>query len=271
LLSHSQYGNHPRMIDTAYALAGALTGFVVGLTGVGGGALMTPILLIFFGVSPTTAIATDLWFAAITKLVGARVHNTNGNVDWQVAKRLWLGSLPMALLIVVIVSLGAQFAKVDWLTKAIAVVVFVTAIGLLVAPKLVAYARGRRIGRPERFKAIQPTLTVVSGGALGLCVALTSVGAGALGSVMLLYLYPLRMTPHRLVATDIVHAIPLAMVAGLGYLFAGMVDWWMLASLLSGSIPMVLLGSMLAGKISGRWIQIALALVLMAAGVKVLM
>ena len=123
------------MIDVAYALAGALTGFVVGLTGVGGGALMTPILLIFFGVSPTTAIATDLWFAAITKLVGARVHHTNGNVDWQVAKRLWLGSLPMALLIVVIVSLGAQVAKVDWLTKAIGIVVLITAIGLLVAPK----------------------------------------------------------------------------------------------------------------------------------------
>ena len=258
------------MIDVAYALAGALTGFVVGLTGVGGGALMTPILLIFFGVSPTTAIATDLWFAAITKLVGARVHHTNGNVDWQVTKRLWLGSLPMALLIVVIVSLGAQVAKVDWLTKAIGIVVLITAIGLLVAPKLVAYARGRRIGQPERFKAAQPALTVMSGGLLGLCVALTSVGAGALGSVMLLYLYPLRMTPHRLVATDIVHAIPLAVVAGLGYLFAGMVDWWMLASLLVGSIPTVLLGSLLAGKIPGRAIQLALALVLMAAGVKVL-
>lgn len=258
------------MIDTAYAFAGALTGFVVGMTGVGGGALMTPILLIFFGVSPTTAIATDLWFAAITKLVGARVHHTNGNVDWQVAKRLWLGSLPMALLIVVIVSLGAQVAKVDWLTKAIGVVVLITAIGLLVAPRLLAYARGRRIGQPARFKAIQPALTVVSGGVLGLCVALTSVGAGALGSVMLLYLYPLRMTPHRLVATDIVHAIPLAVVAGLGYLFAGMVDWWMLASLLVGSVPAVLLGSLLAGKIPGRAVQIALALVLMAAGVKVL-
>ena len=258
------------MIDVAYALAGALTGFVVGLTGVGGGALMTPILLIFFGVSPTTAIATDLWFAAITKLVGARVHHTNGNVDWQVAKRLWLGSLPMALLIVVIVSLGVQVAKVDWLTKAIGIVVLITAIGLLIAPKLVAYARGRRIGQPERFKAVQPALTVMSGGVLGLCVALTSVGAGALGSVMLLYLYPLRMTPHRLVATDIVHAIPLAVVAGLGYLFAGMVDWWMLASLLVGSVPTVLLGSLLAGKIPGRAVQIALALVLMAAGVKVL-
>jgi len=258
------------MIDIAYVLAGAFTGFVVGLTGVGGGALMTPILLIFFGVSPTTAIATDLWFAAITKLAGARVHHTNGNVDWQVAKRLWLGSLPMALLIVGIVSLGAHVAKADWLTKACGVVVLVTAVGLLGAPKLVAYARGRRIAQPERFKAIQPVLTMVSGGVLGVCVALTSVGAGALGSVMLLYLYPLRMTPHRLVATDIVHAIPLAMVAGLGYVFAGMVDWRMLASLLAGSIPAVLLGSLLAGKISGRSIQIALALVLFAAGVKVL-
>ena len=258
------------MIDIAYTLVGALTGFVVGLTGVGGGALMTPILLIFFAVSPTTAIATDLWFAAITKLVGARVHHTRGNVDWVVAKRLWLGSLPMALIIVVVVRLGAQVAKVNWLTNAIGVVVFITAIGLLLAPKLVAYARSRRIGQPERFKAIQPALTVASGAVLGLCVALTSVGAGALGSVMLLYLYPLRMTPHRLVATDIVHAIPLAVVAGLGYLFAGMVDWWMLASLLLGSIPAVSLGSILAGKIPGRAIQITLAVVLLAAGIKVL-
>lgn len=258
------------MIDGAYALAGALTGFVVGLTGVGGGALMTPILLIVFGVAPVTAIATDLWFAAITKLVGARMHHTNGHVDWQVARRLWLGSLPMALLIVVLVSLGAQFARVEWLTKAVGAVVLITVAGLLAAPRLVAFARGRRISQPQRFKAMQPVLTVASGAMLGLCVALTSVGAGALGSVMLLYLYPLRMTPHRLVATDMVHAIPLAVMAGLGYLFAGMVDGWMLASLLVGSIPAVISGSLLAGKITGRWLQIALALVLMAAGVKVL-
>jgi hypothetical protein len=258
------------MIDAAYTLAGAFTGFVVGLTGVGGGALMAPILLIVFGASPTAAIATDLWFAAITKLVGARVHHTNGNIDWPVAKRLWLGSLPMALLIVLIVSSGAQVAKVGWLTKAIGIVELITAVSLFIAPKLVAYARDRRIGEPQRFKAIQPALTVASGAVLGLSVALTSVGAGALGGVMLLYLYPLRMTPHRLVATDVVHAIPLAVIAGLGYLFAGMVDWRMLASLLVGSIPAVLLGSMLAGRISGRLIQIGLSMVLMAAGIKVL-
>ena len=254
-------------------MSGAITGYVVGLTGVGGGALMTPILLIFFGISPETAIATDLWFAAITKLFGAKVHHANGNVDWQVAKRLWLGSLPVAMAVVAVVavvSAGAQVTKIDWLTKAIGAVVLLTAAGLVIAPKLTEYAGGRRLGQPERFKAIQPQLTVISGAILGLCVALTSVGAGALGSVMLLYLYPLRMTPHRLVATDIVHAIPLAAVAGLGYLFAGLVDWWMLASLLLGSIPAVLLGSITAGKISGRWIQIALAIILSVAGLKIL-
>ena len=258
------------MIDGAYAAAGALTGFVVGLTGVGGGALMTPILLLVFGVSPTTAIATDLWFAAVTKLVGVRIHSRAGLVDWQVVKRLWSGSLPMAIAAVLLVSFGHALVKVEWLTKAIGIVVLITALGLILAPKLAQLARGRRIGDPAKFKLVQPGLTVLGGAVLGLCVALTSVGAGALGSVMLLYLYPLRMTPHRLVATDLVHAIPLAVVAGLGYLFAGMVDWEILASLLSGSIPAVVAGSLLAGRISGRWIQVALALVLIAVGLKTL-
>ena len=259
------------MIDGAYAAAGALTGFVVGLTGVGGGALMTPILLLFFGVAPTTAIATDLWFAAITKLVGASIHNGAGQVDWQVLKRLWSGSLPMSLLIAVIVSPGHQVSKDYWVTKAVGAVVLITALGILVAPKLLALARGRRLEKPTNFKRVQPAMTVVGGAVLGLCVALTSVGAGALGSVMLLYLYPLRMTPHRLVATDLVHAIPLAIVAGLGYLFAGLVHWTMLFSLLAGSIPAIGIGSLLARRVSGRWIQIALAIVLIAAGVKTLM
>jgi uncharacterized membrane protein YfcA len=259
------------MIDGSYALAGAFTGFMVGLTGVGGGALMTPMLLLIFGVAPTTAIATDLWFAALTKIVGARIHGKVGQVDWQVVKRLWSGSLPAAILIVVLVSMGNKFARVDWLTKAIGIVVLITAVGLLFAPKLLALARNRRLGNPEKFKAAQPTMTVIAGATLGLCVALTSVGAGALGCVMLLYLYPLRMTPHRLVATDLVHAIPLAMVAGMGYLIAGMVNWGMLLNLLAGSIPGIIAGSLLAGKIAGRWIQVALAIVLTAAGVKTLM
>lgn len=258
------------MIDASFALAGGGTGFVVGLTGVGGGALMTPILLLLFGISPTTAIATDLWFAAITKLIGARIHHASGQVDWQVVRRLWWGSLPMAIVIVIMVSQGGQFIRADWLAKALAMVILVTALGMLMAPRLLASARKRRISQPERFKAIQPLLTIFSGGILGLFVALTSVGAGALGSVMLLYLYPLRMKPHRLVATDIVHAIPLAIVAGTGYLFAGMVDGAMLLSLLAGSVPAVILGSLLATKVSGRLLQILLALVLLGAAAKIL-
>lgn len=231
---------------------------------------MTPMLLLFFGVAPTSAIATDLWFAAITKLVGAAIHHDAGQVDWQVVRRLWAGSLPTALAVVVLVSLGGPLVKLSWLTKAIGAVVLVTAVGLLFAPRLYALARGRRLDNPIQFKAAQPLLTVVAGVTLGVCVALTSVGAGALGSVMLLYLYPLRMTPHRLVATDLVHAIPLAVVAGLGYLFAGLVDWWMLLSLLVGSVPAIIVGSLLARRVSGRWIQLVLAVVLFVAGFKTL-
>lgn len=258
------------MIDASYVLAGSFTGLVVGLTGVGGGALMTPILLLFFGVSPTTAIATDLWFAAITKLFTLLVHNTSKNVDWQVVKRLWWGSVPVSLAIVVLLSFGQTLVKLNFLTTAIGAAVLVTAVGLLFAPRLLGHARNRRVSRPDQFKRMQPSLTITAGATLGLCVALTSIGAGALGSVFLLYLYPLRLTPHRLVATDIVHAIPLACVAGLGYLFSGLVDGGMLLSLLVGSVPTVILGSVLRGKISGRWIQIALAVVLFVIGVKVL-
>lgn len=256
--------------DSSYAVAGALTGFIVGMTGVGGGALMTPILLIFFGVTPTTAIAVDLWFAAITKIVGARVHHSTGQVDWQVVKRLWAGSLPVALFVVLLVIFGSPIPKVSWLTKAIGLVILITAIGMLAAPSLLTLAKGKRQGTPSRFIAMQPLMTVLAGATLGLCVALTSVGAGALGSVILMYLYPLRMTPHRLVATDLIHAIPLAMVAGSGYLVAGMVDWHMLLSLLVGSVPAVIAGSLLNQRVGGRFIQIALAVVLLAAGIKIL-
>ncbi|GAA5180721.1 sulfite exporter TauE/SafE family protein [Niveibacterium umoris] len=256
------------IFDPSYALAGALTGFVVGLTGVGGGALMTPILLLVFGVSPPTAVATDLWFAALTKLVGARIHCRAGSVDWQVAKRLWTGSLPVALAVVALLGFGIRFARQDWLSHAIGVAVILTALGLFLAPMLQRRARTRRLAHPASFLRWQPAMTILAGAVIGLCVALTSVGAGALGSVALLYLYPLRMTPHRLVATDIVHAIPLAMVAGLGYLLSGLVDAGMLFSMLAGSIPAITAGSLLAHRVSARKLQIALAIVLVVAGCK---
>jgi uncharacterized membrane protein YfcA len=183
---------------------------------------------------------------------------------------LWWGSVPVSLAIVVLLSFDQTRVKLNFLTAAIGAAVLATAVGLLFSPMLLEHARNRRVSRPDQFKNIQPSLTITAGAALGICVALTSIGAGALGSVFLLYLYPLRLTPHRLVATDIVHAIPLACVAGLGYLFSGLVDGGMLLSLLVGSVPTVILGSLLRGKISGRWIQIALAVVLFVIGAKVL-
>lgn len=257
-------------IDSLYVAAGTFTGLVVGITGVGAGALMTPLLLLVFGMAPATAIATDLWFAAITKVVGARVHATGGQVDWPVVRLLWMGSLPVALATVVAVSSGNPITQVAWLTRAIGATVLITALGLWLAPWLRQWAQSRRTRDPERLKHWQPALTVASGALLGLLVALTSVGAGALGSVMLLALYPLRMTPHRLVATDLVHAVPLAVVAGSGYLLAGKVDGVILLNLLLGSLPAVWVGSLMARRMNGRWIQLALGLVLMVAGVKTL-
>jgi uncharacterized membrane protein YfcA len=259
------------MINESYSLAGAVTGFIVGLTGVGGGALMTPILLLLFGVAPTTAIATDLWFAVITKTIAVTIHNKSGQVDWQVVRRLLLGSLPVSSAVVLLISFGAKVQKVGWLSQAIGIVTLITVIGLIMSPKLLSLAREKRLGHPAEFKAMQPLLTVFAGAILGLCVALTSIGAGALGSVMLLFLYPLRLKPHRLVATDLAHAIPLAFVSGLGYLFAGMVDGQMLISLLAGSIPAVIAGCFLARFSSARLLQIALACVLLLVALRILL
>lgn len=257
-------------IDAGHAVAGAFTGFVVGLTGVGGGALMTPILLLFFGVAPQTAVATDLWFAALTKLAALPMHQRGGSVDWQVVRRLWLGSLPVALVTVALVAAGAQVGRIDWLTRAVGVAVLIAATGLLLAPMLQRRMRDARLATPDRFKARQPMLTVAAGAVLGLLVALTSVGAGALGTVMMLALYPLRMTPQRLVATDIAHAIPLAVVAGAGYLASGLVDGAMLLGMLVGSVPAVLVGSTLARRLSAPWLRGAVAVVLAVVAVKTL-
>lgn len=258
-------------IESGHAIAGAATGFVVGLTGVGGGALMTPILLLVFGVAPQTAVATDLWFAALTKCAALPMHQRGGRVDWQVVRRMWLGSLPVALLTVALVSAGAKVGRVDWLTRAVGVAVLIAAAGLLLAPMLQRHMRERRIAMPERFKARQPALTVGAGALLGALVALTSVGAGALGTVLMLALYPLRMTPQRLVATDIAHAIPLAMVAGTGYLLSGLVHGSMLLGMLVGSVPAVLLGSALAGRLGASWLRGAIALVLALVACKTLL
>ena len=251
--------------DPALIIAGGLTGFIVGLTGVGGGALMTPILLLVFGIAPTVAIGTDLWFAAITKLFAVGIHHKRNLIDWGVVKALWSGSLPAALLTVIVIAIvPASDELTRFLKTAIAVAILVTAISIFLHKPL------QRLGQDQanKFKRLQTPLTVVAGAVLGILVALTSVGAGALGAVFLAYLYPLRLTPPRLIATDIVHAIPLALFAGAGHLLMGQFSLSLLSNLLIGSIPAVILGAMISVRLPHVWLRAALGIVLGAIAIK---
>ena len=256
-------------MDLMLIVAGASTGLIVGLTGVGGGALMTPLLLLFFGVAPLTAVGTDLWFAAITKLFATRVHHGHGLIDWQVAKRLWWGSLTASAATLIWLKLHPINADaVDFMKMTIAGAVVLTALGMFFQKPLHALGRRYRITEAERFKALQGPMTVAAGVVLGLLVTVTSVGAGALGAVFLVYLYPLRLTPPRLIATDIVHAIPLAMFAGTGHFLMGNVNFGLLGNLLVGSIPAVIVGAMLSARLPHALLRGALAVVLLIIGIK---
>lgn len=256
-------------MDWAQVLAGAVTGLTVGLTGVGGGALMTPILLLVFGIAPAAAVGTDLWFAAITKLAATRVHHGHGLIDWQVVKRLWLGSLPAAATTLIFMRMSTAHAQgFQSIKLVIALAVIITAVGLLLQKRLHRLAMRFRTADVEHFQALQAPLTVLAGATLGVLVTLTSVGAGALGAVFLAYLYPVRLTPPRLVATDIVHAIPLAIFAGLGHLLIGNVNFLLLGNLLCGSIPGVIVGAMLSARLPHGLLRTTLAVVLLAIGMK---
>lgn len=250
-------------------VAGAFTGLVVGLTGVGGGALMTPILLLLFGVAPVAAVGTDLWFAALTKLVAARLHQGSGRIDWQIVRRLWMGSLPASLLVTVLLRshpLGTESAR--WLKEAIALAVLLTVAGLAFHKPLLRLGTRSGIGQAGEAHGAQAPLTIAAGILLGVLVTLTSVGAGALGTVFLVFLYPKRLPPARLVATDIVHAIPLAVFAGVGHLLIGNVDFNLLALLLCGSIPGVILGAKLSTRLPQALLRWTLAGVLLVIGLR---
>lgn len=257
-------------MDWLHSLAGCFVGLLVGMTGVGGGALMTPLLVLIFGVVPTTAVGTDLWFAAITKLAGGVVHGRSGTVDWEVFKRLCLGSLPAAVITLVALNVLGTGRIGGILVQALGGVLILTAVAMLF--KRVFHALGQRLRTrlPQDFKRAQPALTVAAGAILGVLVSLTSIGAGALGAVMLLYLYPFRMKPMRLVGTDIVHAIPLTVVAGTGHLMMGNVDFGLLGSLLVGSIPGIVVGSLVSTRAPEGLLRGVIALVLVAAGVKMM-
>ena len=256
-------------MDWTLIAAGAVTGLLVGLTGVGGGALMTPLLLLVFGVPPISAVGTDLWFAATTKLFATRVHHSHGLIDWEVVKRLWLGSLSTSASTLVWMKLHpVDESAVSLLKTAIATAVMITALGMVFQQPLHALGRKLRTSSETDFKSVQTPLTVAAGAVLGMLVTLTSVGAGALGAVFLAYLYPLRLTPPRLIATDIVHAIPLAVFAGLGHLLIGNVNFTLLENLLVGSIPAVLVGAILSARVPHSFLRMTLAVVLLSIGAK---
>ena len=259
-------------IDGLTALAGVLVGAIVGITGVGGGSLMTPILVLLFGIAPQTAVGTDLLYASITKVFGTAVHHNHGTVDWQIVRRLACGSLPAAALTLTWMSIQeANRVKSGFIIDAVGVALIITSLGMLFKDWLHGLGRKLRVGDSERFKHVQPVLTVMAGVVLGVLVTLTSVGAGALGTVMLVYLYPFRMRPARLVGTDIVHAIPLTIVAGTGHLLMGNVDLKLLGQLLIGSVPGIILGSTLAGKMPEAGLRWAISVVLSIAAFKLLM
>lgn len=249
-----------------YPMSGFAVGLIVGLTGVGGGSLMTPLLVLLFGIHPKTAVGTDLLYAAATKTFGTLVHNKGGTVDWSIVRRLAMGSVPATLLTLLLLQhvehggkeTGALIAYV------LGYALVFTSVATLFRKPIVDFATSR-LGEMS-----EPTVarwTVISGAILGILVTLSSVGAGALGMTMLLILYP-RVPLVKLVGADIAHAVPLTLIAGAGYWLAGGVDFTLLTNLLIGSIPGIMIGSWLAPRTPDFGLRTMLALVLMAVGLK---
>ncbi len=243
--------------------AGAFVGFLVGLTGVGAGALMTPMLISGFGVNPAVAVGTDLMFASITKATAAARHHSYGNVSWPILRWLSAGSLSAAALTMAWLYIAAPDTERlgEIIRGLLAVLLVISAIIIPLCPWVLSKLRqgAHEVDVPVRHRA-----TLAIGLVLGVSVALTSVGAGAIGVAVLSALYPALMA-RRIVGTDIVHAIPLAFLAGIGHLGLGNIDWLILVALLCGSIPGIALGSRLTGHMPDWLLRVALSIVLLYA------
>ncbi len=261
------------MLDLAYVLAGLVVGLIVGLTGVGGGSLMTPILIFFFGVKPYMAVGTDLLFAAFTKAGGTVSLARQRLVPWRVVLHLSAGSLPAALLTLwVLHQVGAASDAVQ------RVMTTTLGVALLLTAAATAYKaiRGKQLPRSvvsgqeaQATRARHWSLPLLFGALIGTLVTLTSVGAGAIGVSVLLLLYPLLPLP-RIVAADIAYAVPLTLVAGMGHASLGSVDWPLLGKLLAGSLPGIWIGSRLMSHTPERVVRSLLSLLLAYAGVKLM-
>ena len=243
-------------------------GFAIGVTGVGGGSLMTPLLLLF-GYPAPIAIGTDLLYAAITKAGGVVSHHMQGNVDWKVVGLLAGGSMPISILVHACLLNGALQASARFdavLTQSLGLMLIITAFILIYRNKLRAAAiKGRPKPVMRALHKQRQLATLLMGMLLGLCVTLSSVGAGAFGAAILLTIY--SQTPAvRIIGTDIAHAVPLTFIAGLGYLVGGFVDMKLLLSLLIGSLPAIRLGSRVSEEIPEQLLQRLLTALLMGLG-----
>jgi len=261
------------MQDIAFIFAGFVVGTVVGLTGVGGGSLMTPILIFAFGVKPYMAVGTDLLFAAFTKMGGTVKMARSGLVPWRVVLTLSAGSVPAALITLwVLKNVGPANATVQHaMTTTLGIALLLTASATLYKA-LRGKASPRQIAAGQEQQALQPrhwSLPLLFGALIGTLVSLTSVGAGAIGVTVLMLLYPL-LPLNRIVAADIAYAVPLTLVAGAGHATLGSVDWQMLSLLLAGSLPGIWLGSHFISRVPERAIRSMLALLLAYAGTKLI-
>ena len=253
-------------INPAYSLSGLLVGILVGLTGVGGGSLMTPILVLFFGIHPATAVGTDLLYASITKACGTAVHGGKKNVDWKIVGLMSVGSIPAALIAIGFIhhfGESREFAK--FMQTLLGFALIITSILVIMRNRLIKYVQKQN----ELTVRNQAIMTIIVGVILGALVSLTSVGAGALGVTAMILLYH-RLPLVKLVGTDIAHAVPLTLVAGMGYFLVGSVDIEMLISLLLGSVPGIIIGSWLAPKLPERAVRYTLSTVLVLVGFKMI-
>ena len=259
------------MHDIAFVLAGFFVGFVVGLTGVGGGSLMTPLLIFFFGMKPHLAIGTDLLFAAFTKMGGSFALARARVIDWPVVLLMACGSIPASLVtLYVLHRLGpADPAVQTAMTTTLGAALLLTAAATLYKAVLGKTAPRDRVALATDTRPRHKALPVLFGAVIGALVTLTSVGAGAIGVIVLMLLYPALPLP-RIVAADIAHAVPLTLVAGLGHASIGSVEWALLAKLLLGSLPGIWIGSQLMRKTPERLIRSLLSLLLAYAGTKLI-
>ena len=248
------------MIDPLYSLAGFVGGMLVGMTGVGGGSLMTPLLILLFGIHPATAVGTDLIYAAATKTGGSLVHGFARSIDWRVVQRLASGSIPATVITLAVLSelnLNGDAAG-GLITFVLCIALFATALVLVFGDPIVAVYRARVSAHDPRRTAIS---TALVGATLGVLVSISSVGAGAIGVVFLVLLYP-HLPMAKIVGSDIAHAVPLTLIAGIGHWMVGSVDWHIVGSLLAGSLPGIFLGSYFAVRIPERALRLTLAITL---------